>query len=582
MENERSNVQVVSAQELDLLQRLDEAEQRCARRKRSRPDAIAYRCKRLDRMVELAQRLADGSWRPAPGLVFVTTRPKHREVHAARYSDRVVHHLIAQVLAPELDRRLSPAAFACRPGKGTHAAVRALREAMWRMSRHGSVRVYALQMDVVNFFHSIDREILWRHLQAPIRAAVRANQPPFDLAASVWAVLNDEPGRRATRVGDPDGFARVPPHKRLGQQPHGVGLPIGNLTSQWFANAYLDPLDTFVQRTLGLGAYFRYMDDFVILCADLARLEEARQAIVAFLHDRLRLAVKLVRPIGPASAGVDFCGFIVRAAYVLPRRRTVAAWRQRCIAAAGPLAPIIVPAGKTVVLPQLGRVYGPIAAYRIDGTTAANLRGAWTSGRGLTAHAACRRLVRRARQSLPALARFLRDAGGKVALRLGDPRAESLARPWPNWPAQRQHLRAASAGAVLMVQLGRLFELVDRRDARRVGVPWRGRGSGRGCGVVHAGVGARIGLAIARGWPVTVAVEHGGAAGAVRNRVIRWHFEPLDRTAGWWRQATGCELDTARCGIARWPATAKWMSRRWPNRRAVATSEPPAPEKGER
>lgn len=89
MEAGRNIVQVLNAQTLDLLRRLDLEEQRCARRKRSRPGAIAFRIKRLDRLVDLAERIAEGSW------LLVTTRPKHREVHAARYSDRVVHHLIA-------------------------------------------------------------------------------------------------------------------------------------------------------------------------------------------------------------------------------------------------------------------------------------------------------------------------------------------------------------------------------------------------------------------------------------------------------------------------------------------------------
>jgi hypothetical protein len=352
----------------------------------------------------------------------------------------------------------------------------------------------------------------------------------------------------------------VPPHKRLRGQAPGIGLPIGNLTSQWFANAYLAPLDGFVQRQLGLGAYVRYMDDFVVLSTDPVRLEAARQAISQFLLQRLHLQVH-GKPLQRAAAGVDFCGFIVRPAYLLPRRRVVAAWRERCLAAQAPLGPTVVPQGKRVVLAGIGRICGPCAAFAIDGAALARLRDAWTSGRGATRHGACRRLQQRAARSLPLVARYLTNPHGKARLAVGDPLASQGRRLWPDWPAQRRWLLGQAPRAVLLVQFGRLYELVRYRDAKRLGLAWRGRGRGRGCGVPQSGVAALVAQALGRGFAVAVALEGPASAGAVRERTIRWWLEPLRRTALWWQQVTGSALDVNRTGRPRLPKIRKWSAR---------------------
>jgi hypothetical protein len=305
------------------------AADRTARRKRRKGAVAAFGLAAADHFCALAAALAAGAWQPQPGFVFVTKKPKHREIHAARFQDRVVHHLIMGVLAPELERRFSSASFACRAGKGTHAAAHAFRDVMWRTTRRGKVRAWVLRMDVKNFFHSIHIPTLAQVLQAPMDRAIAASEPSFDLRAAVAALLADRPGLRAVRVGRPEEFARVPSHKRLAGQAADRSLPIGNLTSQWFANAYLDGLDQFVQRELGLAGYVRYMDDFVLCHTDPARLEAARSQIVAWLRDRRGLEVHGEYPLVRAADGVDFVGNIVRPAYALLRRRVVKAAHER-------------------------------------------------------------------------------------------------------------------------------------------------------------------------------------------------------------------------------------------------------------
>ena len=545
-------------QKLELLRRLEKAARQCARRKRSRPDAIAFRTRQTEHLLDLCDRLLAGTWCPAPGLVFVTTRPKCREVHAARFFDRVVHHLICAHLAPELDRRLAPNVFACRPGKGTHAAMAALQAAMWRLSRRGKVRVWALKLDVVNFFHSIDRAKLCEILQRPLARAIADTSPPFDLRAAVAAILNDEPGLRSRRTGDRRFFDRVPQHKRLSAQGVGRGLPIGNLTSQWFANAYLDPLDQFVQRTLGIGNYFRYMDDFILLDCDPERLQRARQAIVVLLAERLDLSVHGAAAPQPVSEGVDFCGYIVRPAYALVRRRTVSAARERLRVAAQPLAPHVVPAGRSLFLTGWGRIEGPAAVWAIDGTAIGRLREAWSST-GHIGHGASRALLARAWRSCPALARHLRKRGRRLEIRTADEPAQRGARHWPSYRDQRAWLRRGAGAAVLLVQVGRTVELIRRRDARCLRVAWPL--NARGPGVRRGYCGPWLAAALASGRTVALAAQMPGGLGRVANRAIRWLIAPLDHAASWWRQYTGAELDVAQPGRPQSPFMPKWLRR---------------------
>jgi len=551
-------LQGVDARRLDLLRRLEQAERQCARRKRSRPDAIAFRANRLEHLLDLATRLQDGTWRPAPGLVFVTTRPKFREVHAARYEDRVVHHLIMGALAPELDRRLSPACFACRPGKGTHAAVKHLSDAMWRLSRRGKVRVWALQMDVVNFFHSIHRPTLWAQLQRPMAAAQGAIS--FDLRAAVAALLDDEPGRTARRVGRRVHFDRVPQHKRLRGQAPDCGLPIGNLTSQWFANAYLDPLDVFVTRNLRIPGYVRYVDDFVLIDTDLARLQAARCEIVRFLRDRLHLAVH-ERPIRPAAAGIDFAGTIVRPQYRLLRRRTVAAWRRRLRDVSRTVLPHIVPDLRALGLGPVGRIAGPCAVWPVDGAQLDVLRQAWASGVACTGHTAGKALAARAWSAYPLVARYLARNAGRLRIRLGDPCAERGKRIWADFAAQKRALAVQAGEAILLMEVGRFLRVPLRRDRRRLGLANPGA-CGMGPGVPRGQGGALVAQALAGGWPVAIAVQTGEAAGDCMGRILRWWVEPLARTAAWWRQRFGVPLDMSRSGRPDLPAAAGLMRRK--------------------
>lgn len=242
-------------------------------------------------LLELQQALANGVWRPGPYRVLEVFEPKHRIVHAPSFPDRVVHHALVQIIKPFFERRFMDCSFACRVGKGTHAASTCIT----RMLRSASDlwgRVYVLKADISQYFASIDREILLRII--------------------------------ARTIGDPDVLRLVRSLvMECGCIPGARGLPLGALTSQLFANAYLDTLDHHVKDRLSVRHYVRYMDDFVILGPDKARLWELLAEIRDFLACELRLSLNPKTGIFPASHGVDFAGYRHWTTHCLPRKRNV-------------------------------------------------------------------------------------------------------------------------------------------------------------------------------------------------------------------------------------------------------------------
>lgn len=338
------------------LQALDTAFRKCRQGKRQARNTQAYEAAYLDRLVSTAEAIAAQRWHPSRTLSFVVSQPKWREINAADFSDRVVHTL----LVSRLERLYEPIfihdSYANRIGKGTHAAVDRLqsflrraqavagvpplpehatgrREAKPMADAGGACRMafaqgaHYLQLDIANFFNSIHRPTLFRLLQGRLAKAVRARKLPSDeartLQALCRALLTTDPVANVQQRGPARLFARVPPHKRLGALGPGVGLPVGNLTSQFFANVYLNELDQFIKHTLKARWYVRYVDDFVLVDSDPQRLASWRRQIVDFLAERLRLKLRPGGDPRPASDGVDFLGYIVRPHYRLVRRRVV-------------------------------------------------------------------------------------------------------------------------------------------------------------------------------------------------------------------------------------------------------------------
>ena len=283
------------------------AARKARRGKRDRTAVQRFEFNLEDELLALRKELAEGTYRPGPFTTHWITRPKPRLISAAPYRDRVVHHVLMNVLEPILDRHFHPHSYACRRGKGTHAAADRLQHLMRRCR-------YALQCDVRKYFPSIDHEIL----KGVIRRRIKDPRVLWLMDLIVDGSNEQEPVVEYFAGDD----LLTPVERRR-------GLPIGNLTSQWFANWYLDGLDHYVTSHLGVGAYVRYCNDFILLHDSRQRLRELLAAVRDYLQDiRLRLNERRLH-IRPVRAGLTFVGYRLWDEHRLLRKRNVRQFRRR-------------------------------------------------------------------------------------------------------------------------------------------------------------------------------------------------------------------------------------------------------------
>jgi RNA-directed DNA polymerase len=261
-------------------------------------------------LFDLQDELQSGAYRPGGYRHFYIFEPKKRKISAAPFRDRVVHHALCNVIEPIWERRFIHNSYACRVGKGTH---RALDRAQQYARRYR----YVLQGDIVQFFPSIDHQIL-RGLLARRIADARVMQLIDLILASGAGVLASE----YTSQWFPGDDLLTPVDRAR-------GLPIGNLTSQFWANAYLHQLDSFVTQELRQGAYLRYADDWLLFADDKAQLHAWRKQIEGCLAGLRLVLHDRKTQVYPVAAGIPFLGFRVYPAYRRLKRPNVVRFKRR-------------------------------------------------------------------------------------------------------------------------------------------------------------------------------------------------------------------------------------------------------------
>lgn len=287
----------------------------CRRNKRNTASAIAFEQDLEWNLMQLYEELQACAYRPGRSICFVITRPKPREVWAADFRDRIVHHLLYNRIAPRFHATFIADSCACIPGRGTLYAARRLEAKVRSITQNWSWPAWYLKCDLANFFVSINKNILRDCL------ARRVTEPWW-----LWltdTILFHDPRENAIIQSAPQRLALIPPHKSLFNQPAEKGLPIGNLSSQFFANVYLDVLDQYAKHRLRARHYIRYVDDFVLLHESPQWLNEAHAAIETFLPEILAVQLNLSKTIlQPVNRGIDFVGQVVKPWRRILRRRT--------------------------------------------------------------------------------------------------------------------------------------------------------------------------------------------------------------------------------------------------------------------
>ena len=252
--------------------------------KRNKADVMEFEKNLEQNIFQLHRDLRNKTYKHGPYSGFYITDPKRRHIHKATVRDRVLHHAIFKVLNPIFEPGFIADSFSCRIGKGTHKGVERLAEMLRAVSRNSTRPCYVLKCDVRRFFDSIDHEILLAILGRRIKDP--------EVVRLLKEIVRSFVG------GYADLF-------------HPRGVPIGNLTSQLFANVYMNELDQFIKRELHIKNYVRYTDDFIIVSTDKAELEKLLAPIEKFLQEKLKLGlhpdkVQLVK----YRKGIDFLGYV--------------------------------------------------------------------------------------------------------------------------------------------------------------------------------------------------------------------------------------------------------------------------------
>jgi retron-type reverse transcriptase len=291
---------IVDFADITSIKALNAAWVKFAAGKRSRRDVREYQKHLSTNIRELHDSMMSGTYRHGSYQPFTVFDPKQRSIHKASVRDRLVHQAVVTAIEPAFERRFIYDSYSCRKGKGTHAGVARLQQFLRQASANDTRQVYVLKCDVRQFFASIDQDSL------------------FELIAR--------------RVGGWQMLRLVDTIIRSYATQPSKGIPLGNITSQLFANIYLHELDWFMKQSLGAHHYLRYCDDFVIVSTDRAYLNGLIDPITQFLNERLRLQLHPHKvSIRSWRQGVDFLGYVTKPEVTLIRTVT----RKRMLAKTG-------------------------------------------------------------------------------------------------------------------------------------------------------------------------------------------------------------------------------------------------------
>jgi retron-type reverse transcriptase len=288
----------------------------CRKHKTNTVNVLKFEQNLLENLWDLVYELQQRRYRVGRSICFLTHSPKLREVFAADFRDRVVHHLLINAIEPYYERRFVADVYNNRKGKGIHQAIKKAQSYM-----HRTHKGYYLQLDIKGFFYNLDKNILFKQIFSDINHSSLKHKE--QILYLVNRIIYHDPTKNYNFKGDRSKLKLLPPHKTLFRLPKNRGLPIGNLTSQFFGNIYMNGFDNFVKRELKVKSYIRYVDDFVLFDSSKKRLELLLCKIKNYLFENLALQLREDIKLRPHGSGLDFLGYVIREDYILVRQRVV-------------------------------------------------------------------------------------------------------------------------------------------------------------------------------------------------------------------------------------------------------------------
>ena len=295
----------------------------CRKRKRKTASAIVYEMDYEGKLIALRDRINARTYRPGKSMCFVVTRPRYREVFAAAFEDRIVHHWIALRLEPLFEQIFSPRTFNCRKGKGQLYGINMLREDVRQCSVNYTQDCYIMKLDLRGFFMSINKKMLAGMVDDFVVENYHNEADKDTLRFLCRTVVLHEPEKNCERHSPASYWDYLPPNKSLFTNGEGLGVAIGNLFSQLFANFLLNVLDWYLIKALGFQYVGRYVDDFYIVDKDKTRL----LAAVPYIRTLLQLYGLTLHPhkfyLQHYSKGVQFTGSVVKKDRVYTANHTI-------------------------------------------------------------------------------------------------------------------------------------------------------------------------------------------------------------------------------------------------------------------
>jgi retron-type reverse transcriptase len=286
----------------------------CRLNKRRTINAAKFELNFENELLQLEQDLKNKTYYPGQSICFAIKEPKLREVFAADFRDRIIHHLLINYFEPIFEPKFIFHSYACRKNKGAILAIKNLQ----KLIKHypSNKQLFYLQIDIKAFFTSLDKNILFSIIKSHIKNP--------DILWLSKTIIFHNPCTNFFNKGDISALKAVDKHKSLFYTHEDKGLPIGNLSSQFFANLYLNELDQFAKHTLKIKNYFRYADDMIIIHQNSNKLKTFSKQIDAFLQNNLKLHLHPDKEIlKPVSHGINFLGYIIKPNNILIRNRTV-------------------------------------------------------------------------------------------------------------------------------------------------------------------------------------------------------------------------------------------------------------------
>lgn len=286
----------------------------CRKNKSNSNSTIEFEMNLEENLYNLYNELLIDIYKPGRFNYFILIKPKYRECWASTFRDRIIHHLIYLKLKDYYFAKFIYDSYACIPNKGIHAA--SDRLLYFIRSQGLNNKVYYLKMDIENFFISINKEILFNIFLNDIVT--------IEYIDLLKTVIFFDPTTNYIYKGNLNLKLLVPPHKSLFNAKYNCGLPIGNLTSQFFANIYLNLLDQFVKHVLKCKCYIRYVDDIIIISKNIEFLQFVAIEMQKFVENQLGLSFhKNKKIINLCSHGVDFIGRKIYPYHTVIRKSTL-------------------------------------------------------------------------------------------------------------------------------------------------------------------------------------------------------------------------------------------------------------------